>query len=813
MFESFAQDVRFGLRTLRRSPGYAIAAVVILALGIGANTALFSVISGVLLKPLPFRQGNELVLIRQAASASGAAAGVSIPELFDYRARLSSIKDLVEYHQMSFVLLNQGEPDRVDTAVVSANFFDMLGVPPLHGRTFIAGEDRLGAEPVLVLSHEYWQQKFGGDPRVVGRVLQMNNRPHTIVGVLPSFPQYPRANDVYMPTSACPFRSNAERNLPQGGHRSFSGLTVFGRLAPGADERSATSEVGVVAASFGQDYPQDYRRMQGVNGRVQSLRDELVVGARPILLTLAGTTMLVLIIACANVANLALARTLRRQRELAVRTALGAGQTRLVRQLVTESMIVAIAGGALGIALAWVSVDLLVGFVGRFTERTGQIGLDAGVLAFAIGVTVLTGIIFGAAPALAARRNLATAMRDGSAQTGDGAGRQRLRAALVVAQVAVSFILIVGATVLIKGLYRLSSVPLGYDTGQVISAATFGNFTRQNSGAEAIRINTAILERLRSSPGVRAAAITSAVPLSNINPNQQPIRIEGREETNTRNLEADASFASEGYFDTLGIPVLAGRDFRAGDSADSTLVAIINASMAKYWQGRDPLGSRFAQGTSSNWYTVIGVVGDFRLYRADREIQPQFYLPLRQSNGRGAGRLLARTDGNPAALVPTIKAAVHAVDDQTPVEEIMTIDELKNGQLAAPRLTAVLLAIFAGVALVVTLAGVGAVIATSVSQRTREFGLRMALGASRGSVLKAVVMQGAVLVGLGLACGLVGAYLFSQTLSRLLFQTTTPDPLAYVAAIALFALCGLVACLGPARRATRIDPMIAMRAE
>ncbi len=367
-----------------------------------------------------------------------------------------------------------------------------------------------------------------------------------------------------------------------------------------------------------------------------------------------------------------------------MRTALGAGQARLIRQLVTESVIVAVAGGVLGVALAWQSVDLLVSFVGRFTARTGQIGLDFSVLGFAIAVSVFTGVVFGAAPALASKRNLASSMRDGSAQTGEGAARQRLRGALVVAQVAVSFVLIVGATVLIKGLYRLSSVPLGYDTGQVMTAATFGNFTGQNTGAESIRINNAILERLRSSPGVRAAAITSSVPLSNITPNQQPIRIEGRVESETQNLEADSNFASEGYFETLGIPVLAGRDFRAGDSADSTPVAIVNASMAKFWQGRDPIGSRFAQGNSNNWVTVIGVVGDFRLYRADREIEPQFYLPLRQGGGRGAGRLLARTDGNPSALVPAIKAAVHAVDDQTPVEEIMTIDELRNGQLAAP---------------------------------------------------------------------------------------------------------------------------------
>jgi predicted permease len=818
-WDALSQDVRFGLRTLRRSPGYTAAAVLILALGIGANTAIFSVINGVLLKALPFSEGGNLVLLQESAPAAGlASVGVGIPELFDYRKRLQSVKDLVEYHSMSFVLLNQGEPDRVDTGVVSANFFNMLGITPILGRTFVVSDDVIGAEAVLVLSHEYWQQKFGGDPNVIGRVLQMNNRAHTVIGVLPAYPQYPRVNDVYMSTSACPFRSAAEKALPAGGHRSFGALQVFGRLKPGATEAQATAEIATVASSFPKDFPNDYRRAKGLTGRAQYLQDRLVVGARPMLLALGGATMLVLLIACANVANLALARTLQRRRELAVRTALGAGRGRLLRQLVTESVIVSVAGGALGLGLAWLSLDMLVGFVGRFTPRTSQIAIDGGVLAFTLVISVLTGLVFGAAPALASRRNVAQAMREGAAQGGEGAGRNRLRAGLVVAQVAVSFILLVGAALMLESFHRLSSVPLGYETDHVMTAAIFGNF---GAGANSLTVkdiidrSNAIVDRLRSSPGVRAAAATSSVPLSNITPAQLSIRIEGRSDSDSRVLDADGNIASEGYFDTLGIPVLTGRDFRRSDSADAPPVALINASMAKYWDGANPVGTRFLVQNQQpeTWLTIVGVVGDFRLYSADRDIEPQFYTPFEQNQGGGGGRLLVRTDGNPHDLVNTIKAVVHGVNKDMPVEELKTIDELRNTQLTPPRLTAALLTVFAAVALVITLAGVTGVIATSVSQRTREFGLRMALGASRGSVLQLVLGQGMVLVVAGLLAGVGGAYAFSRLISGFLFATKPTDAMAYAVVAAIFLVVSLVACLAPARRATTIDPLTALRAD
>jgi len=814
VWENLRRDIHVAVRSLRRSPGYTTAAILILAVGIGANTAMFSVINGVLLEPLPFRDGDELVVLQQSTQASRVAdAGVSIPEVADYRQRLQSVRDLVEYHSMAFTLLKRGEPDRVDTGVVSARFFDMLGIRPLYGRTFVDKDDEHGAEAVLVLSHKYWREKFGGDPSVVGLAVEMNNRVHTIVGVLPDFPQYPRENDVYMPTSACPFRDSAGQRLPQG-HRSFSGLRVIGRLAGDRSLGSASAEIAGVAGSFERDYPNDYRRAAGLTGRAVSLDETLVSTSRPMLFALSGTTLLVLIIACANVANLSLARMAHRRREFAVRAALGAGRGALLRQLVTESVLVALTGGVLGLGLAWLTQEALASFIGRFTTRSGGIAIDGGVLGFALAVSVLTGLVFGAVPILTIRRNLMTAIREGAAPSGEGASRHRLRAVLVVAQVAISFVLLVAAALLLESLHRMSTVELGYETRQVMTASIFGNFTSVGNDTDAQRIQSSVLERLRVSPGVVSAAVTSAVPLSAIQPGQQTIRIEGRTAGDRELLQVDAGLASDGYFETLGVPILAGRTFRISDTRDTPRVAVINRSMAAYWQGADPVGSRFALegGAAPTWITVIGVVGDFRLYGADRDVQPQFYSTYLQTGGF-TGRLLVRAAGDPAALVPTIKNAIHGVDPALPVEEVQTLESLKNGRLAAPGVTAALLTIFAGVAWIVTLAGIAGVVGTSVSRRTREFGLRMALGATRRSVLKIVLTQGLVLAAIGIGIGVVGAHLFGQLMQRLLYATEAADLAAYAVVAAVFLLAALGASYGPARRAISIDPLIALKSE
>ena len=815
-WDALVQDVRFGIRTLRRSPAYTLAAVVILALGIGANTAMFSVVDGVLLKPLPFRDGHELVLIQQQAPQTARpSVGVSIPELIDYRARLKSIRDLVEYHSMSFTLLNQGEPDRVDTGVVSANFFDVLGVKPLHGRTFIDTDDDLGAPAVVVLSHAYWQAKFAGDPKVIGKSVEMNDRIHTIVGVLPPYPQYPQEEDVYMPTSACPFRADAETQIHTN-HRAFGALQVFGRLAPGATEEKATTEVATVAATFDKSFPQNYTRLKEIKGNARVLQDALVVEARPMLYALAGATILVLMIACANIANLALARTVRRTRELALRSALGAARGRLLRQLITESILVSLAGGTLGLLLAWLSVGMLSRFVERFTTRTGQIAIDGGVLAFMIVVSVLTGILFGAAPALAARRNTAQSMREGSGQAGDGVSRQRLRAGLVMAQVAVSFVLLVGAALLLHSLYRLSMVPLGYRLDRVISADIGGNFSLFHDRVKSVELQRAVLDEVRAIPGVVSAAVTSNVPLTATQPFRTQVRIEGAADAaNGAPLETDRGVATDGYFETLGMAVLSGRTFDRKDTAESMPVAVINTSMARLWRGADPIGSRFTivgQPPPDNPVTVVGVVSDSHPYGPNLDPQPQFFQPLDQAPFGGGG-LVINTTGPPAELVTSIKAAVHRVHPQMPVEDVRTLEDLKQSRLAVPGLTAALLSMFAGVALIVTLAGITGVIATSVSQRTREFGLRMALGGTRLSVLSLVMRQGIVLVIAGVLLGIAGAVVFTRLLERYLFATTPTEPIAYIAVAALFFVTALAAAFGPARRATTIDPLTALRAE
>ncbi len=433
---------------------------------------------------------------------------------------------------------------------------------------------------------------------------------------------------------------------------------------------------------------------------------------------------------------------------------------------------------------------------------------------FALVVSAVTGLVFGALPVLAIRRNLMTSLRDGSGQAGESPARRKLRAVLVVAQVAISFVLLVGAALLVESLHRLSTVSLGFETRQVMTAEIFGNFTSIANGADAERVQSAILDRLRTTPGVEAAAVTSSVPLSQIQPGQQTIRIEGRTADETELLQVDPNVASDGYFETLGVPVLSGRTFRATDTRDTPRVAVINQSMAKYWRAADPVGARFALDgpAAPAWITVIGVVPDFRLYGADREVGPQYYSTYRQTGGF-AGRILARAAGNPAALIPVMKDVVHSVDPAIPVEEVQTLEALKNGRLAVPGVTATLLAMFAGVAWLVTLAGIAGVVATSVSRRTREFGLRMALGASRWSVLRTVLTQGVALTAAGVALGAAGALAFGQVLGHLLFATEPTDLVAFAGVTLAFLVAALAASFGPARRATSIDPIKALRAE
>ena len=811
--ETTVRNARYALRLLRRQPGYAIAVIATLGLGIGANSAIFSVINGVLLKPLPYAESERLVLVRQSAPLAGQdQVPVSIRELYDYREQTSDFSGLVEFHQMSFDLIRRGEPDRVATGVVSANFFQVLGVKPLAGRDFVAADEQHGAEAVLLLSHSYWKTRFGGDPTIVGQVFQMNDRPHTVIGVLPPVPLYPQECDVYMPTIACPFRARGEEQMAAN-RRAFAALEVFGRLKPGVTPEHAGLQVSTVADRFRREHLDTYKDQRGFNAATVGVLGELTRNARPMLLVLLGATGLVLLLACANVASLTVARTLNRDRELSLRTALGASRRQLVGQLLTESVLLGMAGGVVGLVVLSASLGALTTFVGRFTSHTSDIAIDGRVLLFTALVSLLTGVAFGALPALITRPAAAAALK----QAGAGSSsprRRRLQQVLVVSQVAVSVVLLTGAGLLLTSFYRLQKVNAGYKAERVLSAEVYGNFTRYRTAEDSLRLYQPLLEQLKGLPGVQSAAIGSLVPLGTaFGPFPGPFEIEGRAAAGRERPATDTAIASDDYFRTLGIPIIGGREFRATDTRESTPVTIISQSMARYWDGDDPVGSRVRFDGVETWYTVVGIAGNVRQYGLNREAIAQAYLPLAQTPFGFGGSLLVRATGDPIALAGSVRDAVHSIDPDMPVENLKTLEELRRGFLATPRLTAILLMLFAGVALVVTLAGLTGVIATSVSQRTQEFGIRLALGETPAGVLSGVLRQGLVLVTAGLVAGIAASAFAAKVLTSYLFDTQPSDPSTLIGVALAFLTAGAIACLGPARRATRVDPMRALRTE
>jgi len=808
--EEARRALRYAWRGLIKSPWFTGVAVLTLGLGIGVNTAIFSVIHSVLLAPLPYDDAGRLVLIRQSAPLAGQNdVGVSIRELYDYRERLASFDALVEFHQMDFDLLRRGDPDRVATGVVSHNFFDVLGIRPLHGRTFVEADDRAGAEAVLVLGYAYWQNRFGGDPNVIGQVFEMNDRPHTVVGVLPPVALYPNEVDVFMPTVACPFRAAGEQQM-EANRRAFSLLRVFGKLKDGVLPETAAAEVTALGDDFAREFPSVYRPEAGFRAETLGVQEALTQNARPMLLVLLGITALVLLLACANVGNLMLARTLQRSHERATRAALGAGRMSLLAQPLAESALVTLAGAVVGIVFASLTLKVLAAFIGRFTSRAGEIGIAWPVLAFTMGIALVAGVLLGVLPALGARVDVAGAMKTGS--KGGGTPRRRLQHALVAGQVMVSVVLLAAAGLLLLSVARLQSVDAGYRVDRVLSAEIFANFSKYATPESRHRLYEDVLERMQAVPGVASAAITNAVPLSGMRPGQTRLQVEGLGDAELAPT-VDVRIASPAYFDTLGVPLLRGRVFATTDTETTERVAVINDAGVRQWGGRDPLGARVSADGGRTWYRVVGVVGDVRNFGLDVEPVAQAYVALAQANGNLQGRILARTAGDPGVAMAAIRSAIQSVDPDMPIERMQTLDTIRAAYLATPRLTALLLTIFAGLALCITVTGIAGVIATSIAQRTREIGLRMAVGASAHGVLAMVLKQGFKLVAIGLAIGVPLAVLFGLALRGYLFATPPADPLMLAGVALALAVAGALGCAGPALRAARIDPITALRAD
>jgi putative ABC transport system permease protein len=805
--DAFRQDVALALRGLVRNPLFAASVVLTMALGIGANTAIFSVVHAVLLNGLPYDHGDRMMVVRQQRPLAGIQnQGFSPKEMEDYRAFSSSLEQIVEFHSMWFILLGRGEPERVQTGVVSWNFFEAFGIKPAVGRTFREEDDKPGADAVLMLSHQYWQSRFGGDPSVVGQVFEMNDRPHTVVGVLPPIPQYPQENDVYMPVSACPFRS-AQQTID---NRNARMVQAFARTKPGTAVSAVNSDVAVVASRLQQAYPDVYPAASGYTAVALPLRDELTRGFKPTLMVLIGAAGFVLLIVCASVANLLLARLVRREREMAIRAALGAGRWRLFRQLLTESTVLAVLGGLVGLLLAGVTIDLLAAFADRFTTRSSEIGLSAPVLLFTLGIAVLTGIVVGVIPAFSPVQ-ITSAIQEGGRTV--AAGRTRFRAALIVAQVAVSFVLLIAAGLMLRSILRLQSVDAGIQTDSVQTMRVALNFTKYTGpGGQAKQFHDALIEKLRAIPEVRSVGAASTFPLNQGGGFTTGFRIEGEPEVEASRLpRADVSAASPGYFQTVGIPLLTGRLFNEHDQPGREPVAVVSQSLARHFFGeRDAVGARVSNDNGRTWTRIVGVVGDVRR-SLDAAPSDALYVPLAQSTPLTAMFLMRTVGPVPAGLARQAREAIYSIDPNQPADQFRTLDEVRAQSMEAQRLTGVLIGLFAGLAVVITAAGLGGVIAFSVTQRTQEFGVRMALGASRGAVLGMVMGQALKLVAIGLALGIGAALVSSRLMQSLLFEIEPTDALTYASVAVAFVGVALLACMIPARRAASVDPMIALR--
>jgi putative ABC transport system permease protein len=804
------QDSAFALRMMRKNLGFTIAAIMVLGLGIGANTAIFSVVNGVLLKPLPYEHGDRLLMLRQTSSSSGLmGSSVSVSELMDYRRQNRSLDALVEYHNMQFILLGRSEPEQVETGVVSWNYFDVFGVKPLVGRDFVPDDEKAGAPAVLLLSFEYWERSFGGDPTIVGKIFRMNDKPHTVIGVLPPFPQYPQENDVYMPTVACPFRSGP----PMIGNRQMRMVRMFGRMKPKIKPTEAEADLSAVAASMNREFPSDYSEGADLKVDVTPLKTGLTRDAKPTMLFLLAAAGFVLLIACANVANLNLARMVRRERELGVRTAMGASRVRLFRQLLTESSLLALIGGGIGLVLATGGIRLLAAYVARFTPRANEVHIDATVLLFTLGVALFVSVLTGTAPAVARRESLITTLKEGGSQSTLGSARGKLRSALIVAQVSVSFLLLIGAGLMVRSLINLQHVDPGFRPENVLTIQLSLDFSRYTTNEKTLSFFDSLLEKAKALPGVTSVAAAGVFPLDKSPAFNNQFDIEGQQGNDTGKPIAEFNVISPGYLQVLGIPLLSGRDFDRRDRPESTKVTIITQSVAqRHWHNEDPVGRRISLDNGKTWTQIIGVIGDVHEHGLDQPANDLIYLPFAQYPQNGPA-LMARTQGDPMAVARTVVQRLYEVDPNQPAGRIQSLEQFRADSIAAPRLTANLLGLFALLALAIAAAGIGGVMALSVSQRTHEIGVRMAIGARPAEIIRMILGQGMALALAGVAIGLFGAFALTHALKSLLFGVTPTDPLTFLGVAAVLGAAAFAACYVPAHRASRIDPNIALRVE
>ena len=808
LITDFFQDLRYAGRMQLKNPGFTLVAVIALALGIGANTAIFSVVNSVLLRPLPYKDPERLVMVWEDASKVGYPRDTPAAANFvDWRNQNTVFEGMAAIADESFNLTGTGDPERLEGRLVSANLFPLLGVDPQIGRTFTSAEDQPGSNRVVVLSYALWQRRFGGDDSIVGKPLNLNGETYTIVGVMPARFQFPTSDDALWAPIAFTAEDAANRD------RHY--LQVLARMKPGTSLEQAQAEMHTIATRLAQQYPDSNTDL---GAAVTSLHEHLVGDIRPALLILLGAVGLVLLIACANVANLLLARAAVRQKEIAVRVALGARRWRLIRQFLTESILLSTIGGVVGLAIAYGGLLLLRAFIPENISQAREISIDLKVLGFTLLVSTITGLIFGLAPALqAARFNQTETLKEGGRDSATGSGGKRIRGLLVMSEVAVSLVLLIGAGLLVNSFLRLRNVDPGFRADNlltmkfVLPQPKYEEFERRNA------FYTDLIRRVESLPGVKSAAVTTNLPLYRQG-NSIGISIEGQPPPapGKENIVV-TRIISPKYFDTMSIPLLSGRAFTDQDMATTPRVVVISETMARrYWPGEDPIGKRIGAGRiqrPEDLTQVVGVVKDVRQFELTADAKPQMYLPYRQRGFFPSEDLVVKTDVDPASMASTVRNAVWEIDKDQPVSNIRTMEEILLKSIARQRFSMLLLAIFAAVALILAAVGIYGVMSYSVAQRTHEIGIRMALGAQTGAVLKLAVSYGLKLVVAGIVIGLIAAFALTRVMSTLLFGVTATDPTTFALISLLLIGVAAIASYIPARRATKVDPIIALRYE
>jgi putative ABC transport system permease protein len=794
------QDLRYGTRMLAKNPGFTFIAVVTLALGIGANTAIFSVVDAVLLKPLPFNEPERLVMVwnRGAEAAGGDRTPLAVADLLDWRAQSRSFADVEAFQYRNFNYTGRETPERVQAAAVTANFFSMLGVQAQLGRTFSPDEERPGAERVALLGDSFWRNYFSADPDVVGRAINLNGVAFTVIGVMPPALDFP-SREVELWTAL---------QLQQPARRGPYFLTGVARLKPGVSLDQARAEaMNELKSSFSGE----------LDLNVLPVNEFILGDVRLALLVLLGAVTLVLLIAAVNVANLMLVRSSARVKEISIRTALGATGTRIVRQLLTESLLLATIGGAVGLLLAMWGVDLLLKLAPENLPRLQQIGIDGRVLGWTAFVSLMSGIVFGLAPALqSSRLSLNEALKEGGRGVTESPGRRHWRNLLVVTELALAVMLLIGAGLLVKSFWRLQRVDPGVNTERVLTMRLALRGQRYPDAQQVVAFYPRLLERVQALSGVSSAALSNCLPPDSTE-GSDDFTIEGRP------IVADqippiayTIRVSPDYFRTFGIPLSRGRYFTTADSANAPLAAIISETMARqFFPNEDPIGKRINTGDEGQpaWWQIVGIVGDVKYTGLTGKVQPALYQPLIQETSWNVFLLVKTEAADPLGLAAAVRDEVWSLDRELPISQIQALEQHFAGAVAQPRFRTTLIALFAALAMVLATVGIYGVISYSVTQRTHEIGVRIALGAQTGDVMKLVLKQGAVLAVIGVVMGLTASLALTRLLKELLFNVSNGDLPTFITVSLLLTAVALVACYIPARRAAKVDPMVALRYE